>query len=169
MKYSSNILFAFLVSVLLFSCFSREESKFVGTWTNNEEQEVDAVGFFEMFDTLILAEDNSFTQKLTYVDSYNTDTVASVVVNGNWQLNDSCLEMQYATDTIIVKCDNPELYAAFYNDMVGKINYANEELFNAHNQGRKFGIQNVMANEKTITTRAITPDQRPIEIYFRAN
>ena len=107
-------MFALLASVMLFSCSSQYESQFVGTWTNVSEQEVDAVGFFEMFDTLILAEDNTFIQKLTYVNSYNTDTVATVEVKGLWELNDSCLERQFATDTILVKCDDPQLYVDFY-------------------------------------------------------
>lgn len=158
---------ALLASAMLFSCSSQDESQFVGTWTNVSEQEVDAVGFFEMFDTLILAEDNSFIQKLTYVNSYNTDTVATVEVKGKWELNDSCLERQFATDTILVKCHDPQLYVDFYNDMVGKINYANEELFNAHQQDKTFGVRNAITNEKAIISKANTPNQQDSEIYFR--
>ena len=163
MKLVRLIILTLIAGATLYSCGSQDEAKFVGVWSNVCEEEVDAVGFYEMFDTLTLNDDNSFSQKLTYVNSSNTDTVAKVEVTGKWALNDSCFEMSYATDTIFVHCEDPELYVAFYNDMAAKINRANAELCSAHEQNTTYGVKQAMADDKAIISRNANSE----EIYFR--
>lgn len=164
MKIAHNIVLTLAVCVSLFACSSHEESQFVGVWSNACQEEVDAVGIYDMFDTLTLVDDNTFVRKLTYVNLSNTDTIAKVVVSGMWQVNDSCLEMAYATDSISVACDDAELNVAFYNDMATKINLANGELKKAHEQDETHGIKCAYANEKAIISKSPTSSR---EIYFR--
>lgn len=154
MKIVENIVLTLVVSVTLLACSSHDESQFVGVWSNVCQEEVDAVGFYDMFDTLTLVDDNTFVRKLTYVNSSNTDTVAKVEVCGMWEVNDSCLEMAYATDSIHVACDDADLYVAFYNDMATKINHANAELRSAHEQNTTYGVKHAMANDKAIMSKS---------------
>ncbi len=164
MKIVENIVLTLVVCATLFACSSQEESQFVGVWSNVCQEEVDAVGFYDMIDTLTLVDDNTFVRKLTYVNSSNTDTIAKVEVCGMWEVNDSCLEMAYATDSIYVVCDDAELNVAFYNDMATKINLVNAELKKAHEQDETFGIKCAYANEKAIISKSPTTSR---EIYFR--
>ncbi len=164
MKLFKNIALSLVVCATLLSCNSHDESQFVGVWSNACQEEVDAVGIYDMFDTLTLVDENTFVRKLTYVNLSNTDTIAKVVVSGMWQVNDSCLEMAYATDSISVVCDDAELNVAFYNDMATKINHANAELKKAHEQDETHGIKCAYANEKAIISKSPTASS---EIYFR--
>lgn len=141
-------------SSLLCACNAVDESQFVGTWENACEVEVDGLGFYPQVETLSLREDNSFTNRIAYLDDTLTDTIATATISGTWEVNDSCLEMRYKPTTLSATSIVMEHESIFFNNMLSQITYANEQLTSAHNEGKTFGLNNAAVSGDSLISKS---------------
>lgn len=152
----------------LFSCSSSSEEQFVGTWTIDGEEEILGYNFLFQKEVLTLNEDNSFSQRFIYLDDTHIDTLAIVSVDGNWELSEGCLEMKYNPSSISIICDDEDTKDLFVENISGKINFANEELENAHKEDAQYGITNATVIDDKIISKVNPTDENGEEIYTKA-
>lgn len=162
-----KILLTIVALVATFSCGYFGDKEFVGVWENKCEEEVEAMGFFNHVETLTLNDNHSFTQKYAYLDGTLTDTIATASIDGTWEINDSCLELRYNPTTItatsVIATDEP----IFFNNILSKATYNNEQLQKAHDEDSSFGVKNVMVKDDKIISNGTSATDKPIEIYTR--
>lgn len=167
MTVIKKILLSIVASVVAFSCGYFGDKEFVGVWENKCEDEVEALGFFNHVETLTLNDDHSFTQKYEYLDGTLTDTIATASIDGTWEINDSCLELRYNPTTITATSVTVTEEPIFFNNLLSKANYNNEQLKKAHEEDGSFGVKNVMVTEDKIISNGTSATDKPIEIYTR--
>ena len=152
--------------MMIYSC-SSDADEFIGSWEKEYEDEVDGWGFCHHYETLTLNDDNSFTQSWSYLDGTKTDTIARASISGNWEVNDSCLEMEYDQTTLNASSVVFENEPIFFNVVLAKTSLANEQLKSAHDEDSTFGVKKVMVKEDKIISNGDSATNQPIEIYSR--
>ena len=168
MKLFNRVVLTTFVAVALFSCSSKEE-QFIGTWVAECEEEVMGLTFLSQKESLTLNKDNSFTQCFTYFnDDSLYDTLATTSINGSWTINKNCLEMEYDTTTIVVTCEDEDIKDIFYDNLLGNVVFANDELAKAHKEDAQYGIQNAVVKDSVLISKENIEDKSGEVIYTKA-
>ena len=168
MKLLNRISLVAIATIALFSCSSSED-QFIGTWTNECEDEVMGLKILPQKELLTLNDDNSFVQSFTYFADSQYDTLAVVSVNGAWELVNNCLEMSYDTESIVVKCDDEDIIDIFYDNLLGNVALNNEELEKAHEEDSQYGIQNAAVKDNSLISKENLEDEDGEVIYTKVN
>ena len=168
MKLLNRISLVAIATIALFSCNSSED-QFIGTWANECEDEVMGLKILPQKELLTLNDDNSFVQSFTYFADSQYDTLAVVSVNGSWELVNNCLEMNYDTESIVVKCDDEDIIDIFYDNLLGNIALNNEELEKAHEEDSQYGIQNAAVKDNSLISKENLEDEDGEVIYTKVN
>ena len=168
MKLLNRISLVAIATIALFSCSSSED-QFIGTWANECEDEVMGLKILPQKELLTLNDDNSFVQSFTYFADSQYDTLAVVSVNGSWELVNNCLEMNYDTESIVVKCDDEDIIDIFYDNLLGNIALNNEELEKAHEEDSQYGIQNATVKDNSLISKENLEDEDGEVIYTKVN
>lgn len=168
MKLLNRISLVAIATIALFSCSSSED-QFIGTWTNECEDEVMGLKILPQKELLTLNDDNSFVQSFTYFADSQYDTLAVVSVNGSWELVNNCLEMSYDTESIVVKCDDEDIIDIFHDNLLGNVTLNNEELEKAHEEDLQYGIQNAAVKDNSLISKENLEDEDGEVIYTKVN
>jgi hypothetical protein len=168
MKLLNRISLVAIATIALFSCSSSED-QFIGTWANECEDEVMGLKILPQKELLTLNDDNSFVQSFTYFADSQYDTLAVVSVNGSWELVNNCLEMNYDTESIVVKCDDEDIIDIFYDNLLGNVALNNEELEKAHEEDSQYGIQNAAVKDNSLISKENLEDEDGEVIYTKVN
>lgn len=167
MNIIKNLLLTLVCFSIISSCSSPEHEALFGIWTTEYEDEVDGAGFYQQIETLSLNKDFTFTQTWAYLDDTHTDTIAKASINGKWQINDECLEMSYNPTSIVVTSIMINDEPIFFNHVLAKADYTNQQLEEAHYEGSTFGIKNVATEGNKMISKAPEGNSTPLEIYIR--
>lgn len=168
MKLLNRISLVAIATIALFSCSSSED-QFIGTWVNECEDEVMGLKILPQKELLTLNDDNSFVQSFTYFADSQYDTLAVVSVNGSWELVNNCLEMNYDTESIVVKCDDEDIIDIFHDNLLGNVTLNNEELEKAHEEDSQYGIQNAAVKDNSLISKENLEDKDGEVIYTKVN
>ena len=167
MKLFNRLALITCAGFALFSCTSKEE-QFIGSWGAECEEEVMGLTFLTQKETLTLNEDNSFIQSFSYFnDESQFDTLATTSINGTWELNNNCLEMLYDTTSINIKCDDEDIKDIFYDNLLGNVVFANDELAKAHKEDAQYGIQNAAVKDSVLISKEHIDDESGEVIYTK--
>lgn len=167
MKLFNRLVLITCAGIALFSCCSKEE-QFIGTWVAESEEEVMGLTFLTQKEALTLNEDYSFTQSFTYFnDESQFDTLAISSINGTWELNNNCLEMLYDTTSINIKCEDEDIKDIFYDNLLGNVSFANDELAKAHKEEAQYGIQNAAVKDSILISKENIEDETGEVIYTK--
>lgn len=152
---------------MIYSCSSSGGDDFFGSWQKEYEEEVDGWGFCNQYERLTLNNDYTFSQSWAYLDGTKTDTIAKVTIGGKWAINDSCLELEYDPKSITATSVIFENEPIFFNEILTKSTYVNEQLESAHAEDSTFGIKKVaVIGDKIVSTQSIE-NEDTIEVYSR--